>query len=1290
MLLRSELAPPPRTLVEIFRETVALYPDEPALDNGAASLTYAEFDEAANAVADDLAARGVGIGDKVGVRIASGTLDLYIAIMGILVAGAAYVPVDADDPDERARTVFDEAHVAAVLSDGLVVRPAAWLATRAEAPSAGDPGLTDDAWVIFTSGSTGKPKGVAVTHRSAAGFVDAESRLFLVDDPINAGDRVMAGLSVAFDASCEEMWLAWRYGACLVPAPRSLVKSGMDLGPWLEANRLTVVSTVPTLLLLWPAEALAGVRLLILGGEACPPEIGLRFATPTREVWNTYGPTEATVVACAAQVLPNEPVRIGLPLDGWDLAVVDPDGHQVEEGELGELIIGGIGLARYLDPAKDAEKYAPMPTLGWDRAYRSGDLVRFDPAGLLFQGRADDQVKVGGRRIELGEIDSALLDLPDVTAAASAVRKTESGNTLLVGYVTVTPAFTLSDAMEQLRAGLPAAMVPRLAVVDDLPTRTSGKIDRDALPWPLPSSPDDQLALAGTQAWLRDLWQDVLGAAVASVDDDFFTLGGGSLTAAQMVARVRERQPEVTVADIYDHPTLAGLAAYLDAMEAPRSRLNANVRPVPRKTQIGQIIALLPLRTFAGLRWLTYVALGANIGALLWLGWVPTAPWLLVVLGWLLFIFAPGRMLLAAGAVRVVLAGIGPGAYPRGGKTHLRLWLAERIADELGAASVAGAPLMKWYARLLGADIGRDVDLHTVPPVTGMLTLGNGCSLEPEVDLTGHWLDGDTLHLGPVVVEARAVVRARSTLVAGAVVGRGAEVAPGSTVTGHVPDGEFWSGAPAQHVGANRGPWDEKLPSRRPAWQAAYAAMSHVISLIPVLGVLVGLAVVWPALSGAQSLAQALGRALAWLPLSVTAGLAVVALVILGLVRLLGRGQRPGHFPTESGPAWRAWAIFRILDEARTWLFGLYASTWTPAWLRALGAKIGPGVEASTVLLQPRLTTVAEGAFLADDTLLGCYELGGGWLRIDNVKIGRRAFLGNSGMAAPGRRVPKGSLVAVLSAAPRRQLAKRGTSYIGSPPSKLRRDTGAGDESRTFEPPTAVKVQRALVELCRLTASWFDAGLRLLAVAALLTLASTHWLLAVALSGVVLAATGVVGVAIATGVKWALVGKVTKAEYPLWSSFVWRNELADAFVEQIAAPWFARVVTGTPLLGLWFRAMGARIGSGVWCETYWLPEPDLIELRDGVSVNRGCVVQTHLFHDRVLSLDLVTMRAGSTLGPNGVILPAAVIGRFATIGPGSLVMRGESVPDGTRWIGNPIAPWIEDEDVPVAASSVTG
>ena len=438
-LLAGDRAPAPSTLVEIFRHVVEAHGDAPAVHAGAEVLSYTALEEAASEVASRLAAIGTGPGTKIGVRISSGTTDLYVAILGILLAGAAYVPVDADDPDERARVVFEESAALAVIGDGLVITlttagpaplpagsspggfgPATAGASSTSEASADGPGAADapvaplspspddDAWVIFTSGSTGKPKGVAVSHRSAAAFVEAESRMFLQSAPIGPGDRVMAGLSVAFDASCEEMWLAWAYGACLVPAPRSLVRSGVDVGPWLEANRISIVSTVPTLVSLWPDSALREVRLLIMGGEACPPELAARLQAPGREVWNTYGPTEATVVACGAMLDGSAPVRIGLPLAGWDLAVVDGEGNPVAPGESGELIIGGVGLARYLDPAKDAEKYAPMPTLGWERAYRSGDIVVNDPDGLLFAGRADDQIKLGGRRIELGEIDDQI------------------------------------------------------------------------------------------------------------------------------------------------------------------------------------------------------------------------------------------------------------------------------------------------------------------------------------------------------------------------------------------------------------------------------------------------------------------------------------------------------------------------------------------------------------------------------------------------------------------------------------------------------------------------------------------------------------------------------------------------------------------------------------------------------------------------------------------------------------------------------------------------------------------
>ncbi|MFD0328430.1 amino acid adenylation domain-containing protein [Streptacidiphilus monticola] len=417
-------------------------------------LTYSRLLAEAELLARRLAAAGAGRGSRVGVRVPSGTADLYLAVLAVLLTGAAYVPVDADDPDERAELVWTDADVQLVVGADLAVE-------RRRAGSGGmeRPLPSDDAWIIFTSGTTGRPKGVAVSHRSAAAFVDAEARLFLRDSPLGPGDRVLAGLSVAFDASCEEMWLAWRHGACLVPAPRALVRSGAELAPWLVEQGVTVVSTVPTLAALWPVAALERVRLVVLGGEACPPELVERLAAPGRELWNTYGPTETTVVACAAPLTPGQPVRIGAPLDGWELAVVDPQGKPVAWFETGELLIGGVGTARYLDPVRDAERFAPSPALSSPRVYRTGDLVVADPDGLVFVGRADEQVKLAGRRVELGEVDAALQALPGVRAAAAAVQRTPAGGQVLVGYVVADPAreLDLGAARTALLDRLPAS-----------------------------------------------------------------------------------------------------------------------------------------------------------------------------------------------------------------------------------------------------------------------------------------------------------------------------------------------------------------------------------------------------------------------------------------------------------------------------------------------------------------------------------------------------------------------------------------------------------------------------------------------------------------------------------------------------------------------------------------------------------------------------------------------------------------------------------------------------------------
>ncbi|MFI9273082.1 Pls/PosA family non-ribosomal peptide synthetase [Kitasatospora sp. NPDC052896] len=1274
-------AAPARTLLDVIEGTAEAWPGAPALDAGGVVLSYRELLNEADELAARLTHAGVGVGDRVGVRVPSGTADLYVAILAVLRAGAAYVPVDADDPDERAELVWTDAEVRAVVGADrtVVARPGARPAGRP-----GRPEPTDDAWIIFTSGTTGRPKGVAVTHRSAAAFVDAEARLFLREGPLGAGDRVLAGLSVAFDASCEEIWLAWRHGACLVPAPRSLVRAGTDLGPWLVERGITVVSTVPTLAALWPRECLERVRLLILGGEACPAELVERLARPGRELWNTYGPTETTVVACAALLTPGGPVRIGAPLDGWELAVVDDQGRPVGWHGTGELLIGGVGTARYLDPVKDAEKFGAERCLRSPRVYRSGDLVRADPEGLVFVGRADEQVKLAGRRIELGEVDAALQALPGVRAAAAAVRDTPAGGQVLVGYLVLDAAraaFDTAAARARLLERLPRSLVPVLAVVADLPTKTSGKVDRAALPWPLAetgrgAAPDGP-RLSGTAGWLAERWQELLGLPVTG-DSDFFSLGGTSLAAARLVSVLRTRYPSVSVADLYAHPGLLDLAARLDATGVAAGE-ERRVRPVPRRAGALQLLLLAMLFTVSGLRWVLALAALDNLAGPL--PWAPHTSWWVVLGGLALLASGPGRLLIGAGSARLLTAGLRPGSYPRGGSVHLRLWAAERVVAMFNLASLLGTPLARRYARALGCRVGAGAELHAAPPVTGLARFGAGCSVEPEADLAGWWLEGDVLHVGAIEVGAGARIGTRAMLMPGARVGEGAEVAAGSCVLGEVPAHESWHGSPARATGdpapagENR-PGPEDRRSRR--WDLAYALALPGLGLVPLLAAVPALAICFPAVEHTRTLGAATVQLLAYTPALTVLTLACYAALTALLVRLFSIPLTPGDHPAQGRVAFCAWLVNRLMNTARGSLFPLYASLFTPVWLRLLGARVGRRVEASTVLALPTLTRVDDGAFLADDTLVAPFEVRGGRLRLGAARIGRRAFVGNSGIVGPGRELPDHALVGVLADAPAH--AEPGSSWLGRPGIALPRVADAVDASRTYDPPRRLVLARAGVELCRLLPAVAGAVLGDLVFAALQeTLVMRGPGGAALLAGVVLLAAGVLACLVTTLAKWLLVGRFRVGEHPLWSGFVWRNELYDTFVETLAMPWLGSSLIGTPLLNLWLRSLGARIGRGVWCETHWLPETDLVRVEAAASVNRGCVLQTHLFHDRLMRLDQVRLGEGAALGPHSIALPGSAIGAGTTVGASSLVMRGEEMPAGTSWTGNPVATWSSPE-----------
>ncbi|HTP21564.1 MAG TPA: Pls/PosA family non-ribosomal peptide synthetase [Solirubrobacteraceae bacterium] len=1251
------------TLLDIFEMTVAQWGDRPAVDAPRGVITYDALAKEVEELADRLRDGGVGPGDRVGIRVPSGKADLYVAILGALAAGAAYVPVDADDPPARAEQIFADADVCVSVGEGLELT---WRGPTSG--RVGRPTPDDDAWIIFTSGSTGAPKGVAVPHRAAAAFVRAENDLWTVLPE----DRVLAGLSVAFDASCEEMWLAWAHGAALVPAPRSLVRSGVELGPWLKEHRITVISTVPTLAGIWDEDALVAVRLLILGGEACPEHLVERLAEG-RELWNTYGPTEATVVTTAIRLMPGEPVTIGQPLRGWELAVVDDDGEPVALGEPGELVVSGVALGRYLKPELDAERYRRLPAMGWDRAYRTGDIVRQTDHGLEFVGRRDHQVKIGGRRIELGEVDGVLSSVAGVRGACTVVRESAAGNKLLVGYVA--GDVDAQDVRAVAAERMPASLVPLIVVLDELPVATSGKVDRKALPWPPPTSPDaggeGDANLTAAERELAIRWREQLGPVTIEADSDFFALGGTSLAAAKLVSVLRAEHPAIAVADIYNHRTLRELSARLESIGVIDTTSELELEPGPmRRLGLMQLLGVFVLFSVQSVPWLLgALAYGdlANIGT-------PHVGWLWLGAAWVALASPPARIVLQLVSTRVLLRNLRPGRYSRYSSLAARLWFVDRLAEVTRFNRLGGTPWADRYARLVGADVGEGARLATVPPAGSLLHIGDGATVESNVDLRGWWIDGQELVVGEITIGAGARIGSRVLLNPGAVIGDGAEIEVGTVISGEVRAGERWGGAPARRTGTAGDNWPAEPPkvSGAGGWAWLFGA-SIVLELVielaafaPAIGLLALLGSEVPTLQSSFLYIVFEAAIVTAITVPMTAILIALAL------RLVWRLVRPGWYDEHAPIGWALWFGEELKQSSSTLLFPLYASLYTRPWFRLMGLKVGRGTEISVTTGLNPLVSFGELSQCTDDIGFCGVRSRDGWIAVEPIEIGDHTFLGPGSILRGGTQLGNDSLLGVMTLSPRRP--EDGTSWLGVPALELPRVPDATDAARTVNPPRRLKLARGVMDLLRLLVP--NTLVLLIEAFEIMSLATVaaHFGLAVAILAApfVLIAGGLVATAVTVVMKWTLIGHYTRSEHPLWCSFVWRDEMMNAAQEQLADERMLRLAVGTPIMSMYLRAMGSKIGRGVWCETTAVTEHDMINLRDGTAVNRGGCLMTHLFHDRLLRIGPTRLDPGATLGPTAVVLPDTHVGTDTRVFGHSVVLRGEELPPGSRWHGTPV------------------
>ncbi|MEW1896264.1 amino acid adenylation domain-containing protein [Streptomyces albidoflavus] len=585
--------PAGRSTVEVFAGRVAATPDAPALTAGDTVLSYAELDRRSERLARALAARGVVPESRVGLLM-DRSADLVLTMLAVLKAGGAYVPLHPANPEERRRDILGRSGTTLVLTDR---DPAAL--TGAEGVPVLDPRTLPDppvdvvlpavhrdslAYVMFTSGSTGVPKGVAVTHADITALA-ADGRF-----AGGAHERVLFHSPHSFDAATYEVWVPLLNGGSVTVATGDLTTAAIRQAVTDGVTALWITAALFGVLVEEDPECFAGLKEIWTGGDAVPHHAAHTLLTrhPGLTLVNGYGPTETTTFAVSgpltAEDVADGPAPLGTPMDTMSTYILDSTLRPVPVGVPGELYLGGSGVARgYHDqPRLTAERFIPDPHHPGGRLYRTGDLARWRADGRIdFLGRTDTQVKIRGYRIETAEIETALLAHPDLTQCTVLAREDRPGGKYLAAYFVAGRPVAEEELRAHLAATLPAYLVPSAFVaLDALPLTVNGKVDRRALPAPefAPAGEEYAAPRTETERVLCAIWAEVLGRERIGTGDDFFALGGDSITSLKITSRVRSAlSRDLTPRALFDHPTVAELAAAV----APASD-EAGVVPVGR------------------------------------------------------------------------------------------------------------------------------------------------------------------------------------------------------------------------------------------------------------------------------------------------------------------------------------------------------------------------------------------------------------------------------------------------------------------------------------------------------------------------------------------------------------------------------------------------------------------------------------------------------------------------------------------------------------------------------------
>ncbi|MCV0370372.1 Pls/PosA family non-ribosomal peptide synthetase [Filomicrobium sp.] len=1304
-------------LHEIFERQADRTPDAIALECGDKALSYLELEEEANRMARYLRALGVTPGRFVGISLDRSQWPI-ITILAVLKSGGAYVPIEPSLPNDRIRYIAEAADLAIVVTEaeyearlseisaGKVVTVEQY---RMSASGYSDTRLSrsesrvqadDICYVLFTSGTTGRPKGVVTEHRNVVHFVEAFNEVCST----TADDRVYQGFSLGFDGSVEEMWMAFSNGATLVCGDKATPRFGADLADYLKSRKITFLSTVPTLLSTL-TQNIPSLRQLVVSGEACPADLVNRWCRPGLTMRNVYGPTEATVNTTASVLEAGKPVTIGRPLPGYNLHILDSEMRPVPHGEKGELYVSGDGLSRgYLNqpeltgrafiswaPPSDAvsDELATSQTL---RLYKTGDQVRWNSDGELeFFGRIDSQVKLRGFRIELSEIEAILVEQSEITSSAVKVYDAD-GVQSLAAYVLLTEgagALDRSHLLAILRDRLPTYMVPAyLDVLDKFPMLTSGKVDRNRLPAPTRALVTEDASTDAEMSEFEErvaaVWAKLLKVPKVGPEQNFFTdLGGHSLLAAQLVTALRaDLSVSVPVRDTYAHPTVRQLAAHIEKVSAQAKTKTAATAAtaVPAKaiapkrpwsTVLFQvlymlsivpllalpIVYILPLAMEALQKRASVVELAITSLA------VVLATWLALVV-------------IAIAAKWTIIGRFRPGRYPLWGSYYLRWWIVSRLQHLSGMSALNGTPLAPVMWRLMGARVGRRCVLNpSLIYAWDCIKIGNDVSIGVDAQLPALRMEDGELVVGNVEIGERCFIGCHSAL--GLNVKMGADsrlddqsMLPDGSI---VPASAAFRGSPAQQS-------EVATPEGAPVLFGWFRLTTFTLLQLS-LGFIVTLVTVAPVAVSAWLTAMlvlhypANVAALGFLAI-IPATMIFFALWVGLCKNLVYPNPKPGVYKVYSIAYLQHWLSSLVMQIAQVIGMPIFTTLYLPAWMRYLGARLGKHTEMSTVWrVNPDMLIAGDGVFFADGSMTGSTRTHLGRFEVATNEIGDRSFLGNSAILSTGVNLGSDCLLGVLSSSPHTSDAiPDGTDWLGSPGFRLpnRQKVTCFDQRLTYKPSFWLYFQRALIDGLRVVLPGYVFGG--IGIASLLVVVAVYNWYGVwgAYTAIPVMSWFALMTCIGTvvGLKWLVMGRFKPEVVPLWSRYVWWNELINGLYETLLAPLITNFF-GTPFASVLLRLMGCKIGRYCYIETALFSEFDLVNIGDHASLNAGTVVQNHLFEDRVMKSSELHIGEGCTIGNMSIVLYDTVMEPGAVLGPLSLLMKGETMPKGSRWHGSP-------------------